>query len=68
MQFESKRLPLVTCIDDDDDDDDDDDETLAMFIRAVISDCNISASLADRNLRARCWFILARGAVPSTAR
>jgi hypothetical protein len=26
------------------------------------------ASWADRNLRARCWFILARGATPSTAR
>ena len=36
--------------------------------RATISAIVVSASLAERKRRLRCWFILARGATPSMAR
>ena len=55
IQFESNRLPLLlACICCKNDDEEEDDDTLAIFIRALSSDCNNSASLAERNRRARC--------------
>mmetsp|Transcript_22405 Transcript_22405/g.52825 ORF Transcript_22405/g.52825 Transcript_22405/m.52825 type:complete len:229 (+) Transcript_22405:3925-4611(+) len=41
---------------------------LVKLSRDSKDDASFSASFADRNRRERCWFILARGATPSTAK